>query len=98
MRKGRIDKSEKSENNLTKGIKIVDLHKEKLKKEREERQKMLSDEKTENNYTRFRKAILCLIISIIIVIVISVIIEVVILFIVIVSFIIVLIVPVIIVF
>lgn len=70
MRKGRIDKSEKSENNLTKGIKIVDLHKEKLKKEREERQKMLSDEKTENNYTRFRKAILCLIISIIIVIVI----------------------------
>lgn len=70
MRKGRIDKSEKSENNLTKGIKIVDLHKEKLKKEREERQKMLSDEKTENNYTRFRKAILCLIISTIIVIVI----------------------------
>lgn len=70
MRKGRIDKSEKSENNLTKGIKIVDLHKEKLKKEREERQKMLSDEKTENNYTRFRKDILCLIISIIIVIVI----------------------------
>lgn len=70
MRKGRIDKSEKSENNLTKGIKIVDLHKEKLKKEREERRKMLSDEKTENNYTRFRKAILCLIISTIIVIVI----------------------------
>lgn len=70
MRKGRIDKSEKSENNLTKGIKIVDLHKEKLKKEREERQKMLSDEKTENNYARFRKAILCLIISTIIVIVI----------------------------
>lgn len=70
MRKGRIDKSEKSENNITKGIKIVDLHKEKLKKEREERQKMLSDEKTENNYTRFRKAILCLIISAIIVIVI----------------------------
>lgn len=70
MRKGRIDKSEKSENNLTKGIKIVDFHKEKLKKEREERQKMLSDEKTENNYTRFRKAILCLIISTIIVIVI----------------------------
>lgn len=70
MRKGRIDKSEKSENNLTKGIKIVDLHKEKLKKEREERQKMLSDEKKENNYTRFRKAILCLIISTIIVIVI----------------------------
>ena len=70
MRKGRIYKSEKSENNLTKGIKIVDLHKEKLKKEREERQKMLSDEKKENNYTRFRKAILCLIISTIIVIVI----------------------------
>ena len=70
MRKGRIDKSEKSENNLTKGIKIVDFHKEKLKKEREERQKMLSDEKTENNYARFRKAILCLIISTIIVIVI----------------------------
>lgn len=70
MRKGRIDKSEKSENNLTKGIKIVDFHKEKLKKEREERQKMLSDEKRENNYTRFRKAILCLIISTIIVIVI----------------------------
>ena len=44
MRKGRIYKSEKSENNLAKGIKIVDLHKEKLKKEREERQKMLSDE------------------------------------------------------
>ena len=70
MRKGRIDKSEKSENNLTKGIKIVDFHKEKLKKEREERQKMLSDEKRENSYTRFRKAILCLIISTIIVIVI----------------------------
>lgn len=70
MRKGRIDKSEKGEKNFTKGLKIVNGHKEKIKREREERQKMLSNEKTENNYTRLRKAILCLTISIIIVIVI----------------------------
>lgn len=67
MRKGRIDKSEKGEKNLTKGLKIVDLHKEKLKKEREERKNMLSNEKTQNEYRRFRKIVLCVVISIIIV-------------------------------
>lgn len=70
MRKGRIDKSENGERNLTKGLKIVGLHKEKLKKEREKRQKMLSNERTQNNYMRFRKGFLCIIISIIIVIII----------------------------
>lgn len=67
MRKGRIDKSENGEKNLTKGLKIVDLHKEKLKKEREERKNMLSNEKTQNEYRRFRKIVLCVVISIIIV-------------------------------
>lgn len=66
MRKGRIDSSKNSEENLTKGLKIVSIHKNKLKKEREERKKSISEKKEESNY-RFRPVILCLMFSLVII-------------------------------
>lgn len=70
MRKGRINKSEKSEENFAKGLKIVNVHNEKIKKEREERKRSFSDEQEESYYKKFRPVVLCLIISLIIIIII----------------------------
>lgn len=55
MRKGRIDNQEnqkKNDNTLNKGLKIVNLHKEKLKIERETRKQKLTEKETEYKNTR----------------------------------------------
>lgn len=74
MRKGRIDNQEnkkkndkKNDNTLNKGLKIVNLHKEKLKLEREQRkQKLIENEK---EYKKRSPIVLGIVIAIIILIV-----------------------------
>ena len=68
MRKGRMiaeNEKKKSEDNLSKGLKIVNIHKEKVEKEREERKHSVN--KNKEGYNKIRPFVLALITSLILI-------------------------------